>query len=206
MFALHCLCKKKNLRYNELKNAIDAFGKNSLTRDNKIIPLINLCRFNPKIKLIKFIFEIDSKLPDQCKNDCLLELFLSEEKFDLKVVEYLINVGCNIDRRYIQKSTILHEIIFKKVFTTEKLKMLLKFKPDIINEINASNISPLMMICNYLPKLELIKLFVDSGANPRILDKYGNSCLHYIQFSNSIDNSNITSYLTHQGCNINQKK
>lgn len=174
-------------------NIIDEVNKNGNS------PFTLLCKYNPKIELIKLFVEYgaDLKFLGKDEKNLLRYMFSNKKYFHYDVVKYLMKLGCDI------KKDILHQIIMKQVLTKQKLKMLLKFKPDIINEKDIDGNSPLMTLCRYYPKIEFVKLFIKSGANVNAVNHQNENCLFHLLCNKDFD-YNIIEYLVRKGCNINQ--
>lgn len=181
---------------------IDPSIINLKTCINEETPLMYLCEYFPNMKLMTSLikYKADPELLNVCEQNCLFYLFRSNYKFDPDLVEYLISLGC--DFRF--NNCFMNIITYNKL-SLRKLKMLLKFCPDLINVTDTYGATPLMYVCMKLPKLESIRLMVESGADVNMLNNEGENCFFYLLEKNKNIDLNIIRYLISKGCNIYHK-
>lgn len=79
-------------------------------------------------------------------------------------------------------NNILHHVKPKGNYI-DLIKLILKFKPDLINLSNNNKETPLIYHAKHNP--QLINIFVDYNFNPLIRDKEGNIFLHHLCISTS---------------------
>lgn len=95
-------------------------------------------------------------------------------------------------------------IFANKNLTYDSLEKYLKKHKKKINLSDFAGKIPLTVICEKNPKLELIKLMVEYGADVNRLDKYDMNCLFHV-FLNKIFDPNIVDYIVSQGCTMLQQ-
>lgn len=211
--SFHQICSKENLRYNELKEYIDKLKNEKMyfpinsVNEKEETPLMHLCYFNPSESMIMLLIEhgADPTSVDSNRNNCLLYLFTSKAEFDLLSISYLKS-KCNIKNINRFGNNILHEVVKNSALTREKFLNIFFSYSKSINEVNNDVQTPLMLLCKICPDLELIKLFIQYKADPKLLDKFSNDCLMYLFLSEKDFDVDIVEYLISRGCNIDQKR
>lgn len=126
------------------------------------------------IDLLKDPFDIDlafNYLKDILENGKLKSFYLLYEH-DKTVVNTIFDDGCNI----------LHCIKPNGNYI-DLIKLILKFKPELINSYNTNKETPLTYHSKHNPKL--LDVFIEHDFNPLMRDKEGNIFLHHLCMSNN---------------------
>lgn len=200
---------KKDLTLEKLENFLRKF-KGNINSHNGIYgktPLMIICNKNSSLELIKLMIKYgaDVNVTDYSGMNCLFYLFLSKNCVDPKVVEYLMSEGCRIEAFTKRGNNILDIMLIYNSFTKEKLDILLKYRPDIIDKPNVNGKSSLHKMHQTNVKLEIIQTIVEAGADINHLDNNKNNCLFDIRFCTSKRYNQIIKYFVSRGIDINQQ-
>lgn len=128
------------------------------------------------IKLCKESFDTElafNYLKDVLENGKIKSFFWLYEN-DKSIINTLFDDGNNI----------LHTIKPKGNYK-DLIKLILKFKPELINIHNVNKETPIVYHAKSCP--ELLEAFLDYDFNPLLRDKEGNIFLHYLAKTNCTD-------------------
>ena len=101
-------------------------------------------------------------------------LTISCTKQNIDAMNVLLNAGAETDIADADGDTCLHSAV--RVCSKEVLETIIRHNVDV-NATNKNNRTALMIACKK-GKIDVINVLLNAGANPRIADKNGNTCLH----------------------------
>lgn len=176
-------------------------GANINIQDNKLnTPLNYAVKTNRNSKIIWFLLKAGAD-PNIQNNHYMTPLHEAIfKRMNLKTIEEILKHGFKINRKNeMQLSTILHFTLFNNKHTKliGLIKMLLKYGADLKIRNYFGNTALLHTLCEvYGETIQIIRLFINHGAEINVCDPRGETPLHYaiVHHSHNID---VLKFLLH---------
>jgi ankyrin repeat protein len=189
---LHYLTQTHDLNHDLIKNINKKLIKNALNiiDENGNNPLHLAAQLND-LELLKYYIKINNLLDVQNSNGCSVVWYIKDNDF---IKELINDKIINVHHKIRDHLTLMHLYIQKN--DLDMVNFLIDHKYDLNYPIE----TPPLMMAIILNKINIIKLLLNNGANPNILDKnYYRPLLLAILHNNF----NVTKLLIENGADVN---
>jgi ankyrin repeat protein len=184
--------------HTQIVKALLAYNANVNARDKAGNTPLQLAVSNGKLQVAKYLMNKSSNLAAKDQDSLLLEAVKSQ---NIKLVQFIIDNHANLAVKDEGGNSLLQIAISDRYINMDLVKYLLQLPQKKVNFLevkNADGYAPLhISVLN--DNLNLVRLFVDAGANLEAKDDSGFTALHMATWYRHTE---IMKYLVEQGADL----
>jgi ankyrin repeat protein len=187
--------------HTQIVKALLAYNANVNARDNSGNTPLQLAVSNGELQVAKYLMNKSSNLAAKDQDSLLLEAVKSQ---NIKLVQFIIDNHANLAVKDEGGNSLLQIAISDRYINMDLVKYLLQLPQKKVNFLEVKNVygyDPLhISILN--DNLDLVRLFVDAGANLEAKDDSGFTALHMATWYRRTE---IMKYLVEQDADLEAK-